>query len=121
MKKTMKRFFVATLALLLLLPVITMTGSAVEHNDSYAYVYDSYGEAQKSPSPYECAYRIDVSEYGMGALRSGAGLFVRDDELYICDSGNNRILQLRFLTDGAEFVREITGTADGDLTGEIEE
>lgn len=116
MKKTMKRFFVATLALLLLLPVLTMTGSAVEQNGSYAYVYDSYGEAQKSPSPYECAYRIDVSEYGVGALRSGAGLFVRNDDLYICDSGNNRILQLHFLSDGAEFIREITGTADGAQT-----
>ena len=116
MKKTMKRFFAATLALLLLLPVLTLTGSAVEQNGSYAYVYDSYGEAQKSPSPYECAYRIDVSEYGVGALRAGAGLFVRNDDLYICDSGNNRILQLHFLTDGAEFVREITGTADGAQT-----
>ena len=113
MKKTMKRFFVAALVLVLLLPILSITGSAVEPDGSYAYVYDSYGEAQKSPSPYEVAYRIDVSEYGVGALRSGAGLFVRNDDLYICDSGNNRILQLRFLTDGTEFVREITGTDDG--------
>lgn len=116
MKKAIKRFFVATLAMLIMIPLLPVTGSAVEQNDSYAYVYDSYGEAQKSPSPYECAYRIDVSEFGVGALRSAAGLFVRNDDLYICDSGNNRILQLCFRTDGVDFVREITGTADGAQT-----
>ncbi len=116
MKTAIKRIFAAMLAMLLLLPVLTMTGSAVEQSGSYAYVYDSYGEAQESPAPYTCAYRIDVSKFGVGPLRSAAGIYVSHDDLYICDSGNNRILHLRFRTDGVDFVRQITGTEDGSQT-----
>lgn len=116
MKIAMKRICAVLLALVLILPVLPVMSLAAEQGSGYAYVYDSYGAAQESPSPYESAYRIDVSQFGVGALRSATGVYVKNDDLYICDGGNNRILQLRFRANGTEFVRQIAGTADGTQT-----
>ncbi len=114
--KAMKRFSVAILALLLVLPCLALTGSAAEQDPPYAYVYDSYGTPVETTTPYETAFRIDVSEYGIGTLRAATSVYIKNDDLYICDGGNNRIVQLTLQPDGAEFVREITGTADGAQT-----
>lgn len=119
MKRAIKRWSAAALTLLLLLPVLAMTGAAAEQDQAYAYVYDAYGNANESPAPYQTEYRIDVDAFGIGALRSASGVFVRDDFLYICDSGNNRIIQLKLKADGSELVRVIEGAANVGDAGKL--
>ena len=116
LKLTIKRICAAGLTLLLLLPLLVMSGTAAAPDTSYCYVYDSHGNANPSAAPYETRYRLDVSQLGIGTLKAASSLFVRGDELFICDTGNNRIVQLALEANGARLVQEITGTADGAYT-----
>ena len=113
LKRIIKRICALTLALLLLLPTLVMTGSATAPDNGYCYVYDSHGTANQSPTPYETQYRIDVSDFGIGTLKAASSLFIQQDHLYICDTGNNRVIQLSLSPNGAQLVRQITGSADG--------
>lgn len=111
--KAIRRWGTVVLTLLLLLPALAMPGTAAVQETAYAYVYDSYGTANESPTPYQTNYQIDVSAYGIDTLKAAGSLFVYRDDLYICDTGNNRIIQLALKANGAELVRVIGGTADG--------
>ncbi len=108
-----KRLAFLILSVAMLLPLMVIGGSAVSQEPAYAYVYDAYGTAVQSPAPYDTAYRIDTAGLGAGTLRGASSVFVREKDLYVCDSGNHRILQLRLEEDGAQLVRQITGSADG--------
>lgn len=94
MKKTI-RIFALCMAMLLILPM----GFALADNDgfsnTYTYNYDYWGELRDSPD----AYRVDQVIYSVSlgldtAMRRPQSLFVIGNELYVCDTGNNRILQL---------------------------
>lgn len=86
------------------------------NSQSYSYNYDLDGNALPSPDPYEVRYRIDVADLGITRLKTAAGLFVREDMLYVCDTGNNRILQLKLTDSEASIVREIAGTEEWTLS-----
>ena len=116
MRNIIKRCVLWTLTVLLVMAVTVFPCAAAEQTQPYAYVYDSYGTPMESPTPYEAAYRVDVSTLGLGTLRAASSVYVNGDDLYICDTGNDRILQLRLENDGAQLIREITGTADGTQT-----
>lgn len=116
-----KRISIAVLALLLLLPCFAFSGSAIGQNQAYSYVYDSYGSANESPTPYQTDYRIDVTAFGLTPMKAASSLYVTGDDLYICDTGNNRIIQLTLDGNSAELVRVIEGAAgdsdEGKLSG----
>lgn len=116
MKKTVKRFLLLTLSLVLLAGSLVLPASAAHQDQPYAYVYDSFQTATETTTPYESAYRVDVSQFGVGALRAATSLYVRDDMLYVCDTGNNRILQLQMTENEMTLVRQIDGAADGSQT-----
>ena len=98
-KTNVKRFrtILALLsAILLLMPACA--GLAVDdgYSSTYTYNYDYWGELRESPD----AYRVDQVVYSKTLnldkpMRKPQSLFVRDNDLYVCDTGNNRILQLR--------------------------
>ncbi len=88
---------------------------------SYTYTYDYWGDVQASPDAYRVSAVIDSMTIGLdnlGGVRLSRpqGMFVRDRDLYIADSGNNRIVQLHY--DGKEyrFVRLISEIAGCEKT-----
>lgn len=114
--KTMRRLLAILAALLILLPLCVAYAAEDGYSSTYTYNYDYWSELRESPD----AYRVDTVIYSttLGlekAMRSPRSLFVRDQDLYIVDTGNNRILQLtrigtRF--DLTRIIDQVTVTPD---------
>ena len=61
---------------------------------NYTYNYDFWLEQVASPDAYRATDYILGSALGIDNFRDPQGLFIRDNRIYICDSGNNRIILL---------------------------
>ncbi len=91
MKKT--RRFGALLIGMLLTLASAMTALA---DEGYTYNYDYWGDVQYSPDAYTVEKVYTAVDMGLeGRLQSPQGLNVIGDMIYICDTGNNRILELK--------------------------
>ena len=85
---------------------------------SYTYNYDYWGDVQMSPDPYRVETIIDSVSLGKDKLGNKEitkpqGLYIRGNDLYLVDSGNNRLLQIRYKNGEATLTRvisEIQGT-----------
>ena len=85
---------------------------------SYTYNYDYWGDVQMSPDPYRVETIIDYTTFGLDKLDNKTitkpqGMFIRDKDIYVVDTGNNRILQIRYSNGKATLTRvisEIQGT-----------
>ena len=73
---------------------------------NYTYNYDFWLEQVASPDAYRVGAYILGAGLGIGNFRDPQGLFIRDNRIYVCDSGNNRIVRLE--VNGS---REYTVTA----------
>ena len=85
---------------------------------SYTYNYDYWGDAQASPDAYRVDAVIDATTLGMDALggkrlNKPQSLFVRDNDIYIVDSGNNRILQVEYRDNNYQLTRIIDHVTGG--------
>ena len=97
----------------LLAGVVVLAGSSltVHAEGKYTYCYDYWGEVQDSPDAYEVVKVFTSNELGLEKPISptASGLTVIGNYIYLCDTGNNRIIVLeRSGTDGFDVVREIT-------------
>ena len=105
MKKIMKRMDALGLS------VVTLTGSCmvVHAETGYTYGYDYWGDVQSSPDSYKTVAVYTDVELGLDKkLSAPQGLFVTGNMIYLCDTGNNRILELeRKDEDTIELVRVI--------------
>ena len=120
----MKKAISFLLALLLLIPAAGAFAddSASLKEDgfstSYTYNYDYWGDVQMSPDPYRVETIIDSMSLGLENLEGKLiskpqSIFIRNNDVYLVDSGNNRILQIRYKDGKAKLTRvitEITGT-----------
>ncbi|MGN0419149.1 MAG: hypothetical protein ACI4E4_01725 [Acetatifactor sp.] len=62
---------------------------------SYTYNYDFWEDVQDSPDFYTVGEVYTSKDFGLETrLKAPQGLFVRDNFVYICDTGNNRIIKL---------------------------
>jgi DNA-binding beta-propeller fold protein YncE len=67
---------------------------------NYTYNYDYWLEQVASPDAYRVSdYFLGVN-FGVGHLREPQGLFIRENRIYVCDSGNNRILLIEARENG---------------------
>ena len=84
--------------------------------DNYTYVYDYWGDVQESPDAYTVAHVFDYRDLGLDkTLKAPESLYVNGNHVYLCDTGNNRILEFeRAGTDSLSFVREITKVKGAD-------
>ena len=119
LKFNFRKWIVLALLPVMLLPLFVQPAQAGTLDQTYSYVYDSYGKAVENPVPYQTKYRIDVSSFGIGTVKLACSLFVVGDDLYICDQANNRFVQVTLKENEAEFVRVIEGTADGSEEGKL--
>lgn len=91
MREFMKK---AIACLLLLITVLIPCSRASANSNFYTYSYDYYGIELESPDAYTAEDILIGSRLGeeVGDFVSPSGLFVRDENIYIVDTGNNRIV-----------------------------
>ncbi|MBE5779319.1 MAG: hypothetical protein E7331_08325 [Clostridiales bacterium] len=106
----------------LLTIIIMMAGfsSAYAADDGYAssytYNYDYWGDIRESPD----AYRVENVLYSSGlgletAMKKPQSLYVRNNDIYVCDTGNNRIIQIRLTGSEYKLVRIIDTIQGADI------
>jgi len=72
---------------------------------NYTYNYDFWFEQVASPDAYRVSEYILGTSLGIGHFRDPQGLFIRENRIYICDSGNNRIIKLEVDENGKHTVK----------------
>lgn len=92
----MKKIF-ARIGALAIIAVMSFTMALpVSAEEGYTYSYDWWGDIQYSPDAYEVVGVYTAVELGLEeALLNPQGLFVCGDMIYICDTGNNRIIEIK--------------------------
>ncbi|MBO4925432.1 MAG: hypothetical protein J5472_03030 [Clostridia bacterium] len=106
--KTMKRLLAVLAALAILAPMTVAFAAEDGYSSTYTYNYDYWGELRESPDAYRVTDVIYSSSLALDkAMRSPKSLFVRDQDLYIVDTGNNRILHLTRTGASFDLVRVI--------------
>ena len=79
-------FYVA----LILLPSTTVKAE----RSVYTYTYDFWEVERESPDAYSVNETVTGSKLGIGDFNDPQGLYVRDNRIYVSDTGNNRIVIL---------------------------
>ena len=100
------------LALIMTIFVFASMNTALAVDDgypsTYTYNYDYWSDIRESPDAYRVSDVIHAKELGLDlGLKKPQSLFVRDDDIYVVDTGNNRILQICRDTHGFTLVRVI--------------
>lgn len=67
---------------------------SVAYAGMYTYIYDYWGDERESPDAYTVQTLITGDKLGIGNFLEPQGLFVRDNRIYVCDTGNSRIVVL---------------------------
>lgn len=103
----------------LMLCVVIFTGfSMTAHatDGSYTYNYDWWGDVQDSPDVYEVCKVYTSTDLGLDVkLKNPEGLFIQGNMVYICDTGNNRIVELERVSTEEFEVRRIYDSFQGDV------
>jgi len=83
------------------------------------YTYDYWGERQESPDAYRLTGVLRQAELGLDApLNNPQGLFALGRSVFVCDTGNNRVIELfRSETDGGFSVVRVISSFRGDPSG----
>lgn len=82
----------------------------------YSYNYDFWGEVTPCPDPYAVKATLTHIELGLDTKLSKAqGLFVKDNLIYICDTGNNRIVVVEFADEEYKVVDIIDSFEGSDI------
>ncbi len=114
----MKRMVSFLMILLMLFPLSAVADDSYSMKDdgfstSYTYNYDYWTDVMASPDAYRVSMVLDSVSIGLdnlgGVRMSGPqSLFAQGNDLYIVDTGNNRIIQLRYNGKQFAFVRVIS-------------
>ena len=81
---------------LLSILIIMLVPVSAYAEGTYTYIYDYWKDIQDSPDFYSPSKVYTSTDLGLDVnLNSPKSLFVHGDLLYICDSGNNRIIECR--------------------------
>ncbi|HEX3022663.1 MAG TPA: gluconolactonase [Lachnospiraceae bacterium] len=99
-----KRIIAIIFCCMLLFPSIAVQAEKA----SYTYNYDYWGEERESPDAYTAEYVVSGDDFGIGDFSNPQGLFVWKDLLYVCDTGNNRIVVLKNENNHLTFVEEFS-------------
>ena len=74
---------------------------------SYTYNYDYWEDVRHSPDAYKVTAVVYNADLGLDPMKNPESMYARDDRLYVCDTGNNRILELKREGAGLALVRVI--------------
>lgn len=102
MNKLFKKIGVLCIVTAILATSVTAT-SAYAAENGYTYNYDYWGDVQYSPDAYSVGGVFTSAELGLDIkMNAPQSLFVKGNRVYVCDTGNNRILELE-RTNTTEF------------------
>ena len=107
MKKRLATIIASACLMLTAALLIKPVCASAEEDLFYTYTYDYWGVERESPDAYAMNKVITTNTFGIGNLNSAEGMFVKDDDIYICDTLNNRIIQLKYEEDQFRFVKEV--------------
>lgn len=117
MKRKMKR--IGAFVLGGFLGTLTFASSAVTvlaHEDNYTYNYDYWGDVQDSPDFYTVADTYTSEKLNLDVrLSDPQGLYVKGNDVYLCDTNNNRILVLEFNEHDKLEVKQIIDSFKGNV------
>lgn len=101
-----KKRFITILILSLMVFALASPVQALESNTK-TYVYNEYGETVNAPSAYLCSLVLRGRDLGLGDFSKITDLYVNGD-VYISDSGNNRIVVLDAQYNPVRIISEVT-------------
>jgi len=65
-----------------------------------SYIYDYWGEIEKSPDMYRVSSVLYAADMGLDvSLKNPSGLFCYNNQVYVIDTDNNRIIELTYTVD----------------------
>ncbi len=71
------------------------TAHATIHEHGYTYRYDYWGDVQDSPDIFSVTQTYTSADLLLEPrMKNPEGLYAHENMLYICDTGNNRIIEL---------------------------
>ncbi len=101
MKKIISFILMTAMAVTVASPLVAYADEGVEKG--YTYTYDYWGEVQYSPDAYSVVGVYTSVDLGMDTgFKTPDGLYTKDNYVFICDTGNNRVIQWERL-DSDEF------------------
>lgn len=118
MKKLHAKNFIRGLCGIVASACVLVGSSVAAHAEgNYTYSYDFWKEVQDSPDAYDVVGVYTYMDLGMDLqFNNPQGMTVVGDSVYVCDTGNNRILQFkRTALDKLELVRTID-----EIKGDVE-
>ncbi len=94
--KVINRLFALLMTIIMLVSISTAALAVdVGYPNSYTYNYDYWEDIRESPNAYRVDQMIYASDLGLETLmRRPQSLYVRNNDIYVVDTGNNRILQI---------------------------
>ncbi len=94
MKRTLWRLFILMLAVCLCIGT-PLAQAADGFKPNYTYTYDYWGDLRASPDAYRTRAFLTSADLGLEkAMVQPQGLFIRGNDVYVADTGNDRILHL---------------------------
>lgn len=114
MRKIIKRVgILLTSAVMLIGSSLTVCAA---DNSSYTYNYDYWGDVQSSPDAYTVSGVYTSVDLGLDKnLSSPQGMFVYDNLIYLCDTGNNRIVVVERINEEGFKLKQVIDSFQGDV------
>ena len=114
MKRNLLVKFSALVGAVILAAILPMSAYAISAENSYTYIYDYWGDVQDCPDLYNVSKVFTSSDLGLDVnIKAPSGITVVGDILYICDTGNNRIIELKRTGDTELTVNRIIDSIKG--------
>lgn len=113
MKKMIKR--ISALALSIMIMGASSIVACADESP-FTYNYDWWGDVQGSPDFYTVAGVFTSTDLGLDTkISNPQGLFAADGMIYLCDTGNNRIIELERVSESELEVVRIIDEFKGDV------
>ncbi len=86
----------------------------------YTYNYDYWEEIRESPDAYKVKTVLHGATLGIGDFNMPEGVFVSGSDIYVCDTGNNRIVRIRhengkYVTGEGDIINKVNGAEISDF------
>ena len=116
MKNRFVRIF-ASICAVVMVATLLVPINAQAADKSYCYNYDYWGDVQDAPNSYSVSRVFTSSDLGLDTnFNAPKGLTVAGDLIYLCDTGNNRIIELSRPTAQTLKVERIIDSFKGDVS-----
>lgn len=112
--KKLTSMFALVLILSLLIGATGASAATSSDGNHYTYIYDCWGYDRESPDAYSVTRIITGSDYECGNFKEPQGMYVNGTDLYIADTGNNRIVKMSYVNDTITQTGMVTEFNNGD-------